>query len=287
MKFKGDIKVWVDEKRACARLIADGPEGPIVVQASAPLEMVQRRVKRALAARGHDISGDHPGFDALVNGVARSTALHRLEHLAPALFVPGGVATYLAVRELKRRRRARELARQRELAMKRLGQADEPDDDDDRDDFDDDEDQDQDGEYVGWRRPRNRRPGPHVGAPFGLFSRAASATSAPQGRAATSLATSAAAATPQGRAGLTLFRLARRNRKVGRVVARAQNGDPHAQAQVRVMTKRIAAAQASQAAAGLPGRPSTVALLAQPTPAAKRRGIFWPWDPDVLRRRGA
>ena len=272
MKFNGDIKVWVDDKRACARLTADGQEGPVVVQASAPLAMVRRRVKQALEARGSEISGDQPGFNALVNGVARSTALHRLERLAPALFVPGGVATYLALREIKRRRRARSLARQqRDAAMKPLGPEE---DDDDREDFEDDEedDDDQGGEFVGWRRPKNRRAGAHVGA------------------AAKDAALTAASMTPQGRAGLTLFRLARRNRRVERVVSRAQGGDPHAQAQVRVMKQRIAASQ-SKATSRLPG-PSPLALLSQPAaaPAAApsaRRSLFWPWDPELIRRRGA
>jgi hypothetical protein len=275
MKFSGDIKVWVDDKRACARLTADGKEGPVVVQASAPIEMVRRRVKQALEARGHEISGEQPGFDALVNGVARSTALHRLERLAPALFVPGGVATFLAIREMRRRRRARDLARlQRDAAMKPIGPGDEDDDEfeDDEDDYGDDEDMT--GEEVGWRRRHKRRAGAHVGA------------------AGQDAALAVASATPQGRAGLTLFRLARRNRRVARTVAKAQGGDPKAKAQVRVMTRQIQAAQARGPAAGLPARSTPLALLTQPlspvsAPTSARRGLFWPWDPELVRRRGA
>jgi hypothetical protein len=274
MKVNGEIKVWVDDKRACARLTADGKEGPVVVQASAPLALVRRHVRRKLAARGHEISGDHPGFNALVNGVARSTALHRLEKLAPALFVPGGVATYLALREVRRRRRARDLARQqRDAAMRAAGPEDEDfdDDDDDGDDFEDDR-----GVFMGWRRPRNGRArrGAYVGA------------------AGKDAALAVASATPQGRAGLTLFRLARRNRKVANVVARAQNGDPRARAQVRVMQKKIEVAQTRKPPAGLPAGRSPLALLAQQTPPApaaapSRRGVLWPWDPDLIRRRGS
>ena len=276
MKFSGDIRVWVDDKRACARLTADGKEGPVVVQASAPLEMVRRHVKQALEARGHEISGEHPGFDALVNGVARSTALHRLERLAPALFVPGGVATYLALREMKRRRRARDLARlQRDAAMKPIGPGEDDDDDLEDDEYEDGADDDMTGEEVGWRRHGKRRVGARIGA------------------AGTDAALAVASATPQGKAGLTLFRLARRNRRVARTVAKAQGGDPRAKAQVQVMTKRIQVAQARRAAPGLPLRPAPLALLAQPpsrpataaTPA--RRGLFWPWDPELVRRRGA
>lgn len=298
MKCNGDIRVWVDGQRACARLTAEGHDGPIVVQASAPLADVRRRVERRLQENGHAVSGDHPGFNALVNGVARSTALHRLEALAPALFVPGGVATFLAIRELKRRRRARELAKRRELEMKRIAtdearDFDEEFEDDDRDDEDDDGDRRSAGPYgdtmVGWHRPRNAPTRASIGA-----------TQAQ----ATNAALTVAQMNPQVRAGVSLIRFARRNprarRQMNVIASRAQAGDPRARAQMRVLAKakRVDAAE-RQKKAPPPRRSRTVrggrgghsALAASPTAAAEEshglRRIFWPWDPELIRRRGA
>lgn len=296
MKCKGDIKVWVEGQRACARLTAEGSEGPIVVQASAPLADVRRRVARKLHEHGHEVSGDHPGFTALVNGVARDTALHRLEMLAPALFVPGGVATFLAVRELRRRRRARAQAKQQqELAMKRFALADQQNDDrdlyddDDRENHDEDDDEPDQGDdaygssLVGWNRPRNRPPGARIGA------------------AATDAALAVAQTTPQVRAGMTLLKLARRNprarRHVATIVARAQDGDPRARAQVRVLAKakRVEKAENKQKAIAARRSPRATdrALLAparsphQGPISSRLRDIFSAWHPELIRRRGA
>jgi len=112
MDIDGDIKVWTDGKKACARLQADGPEGPIVVQASAPLGPIRRRLLRALARRGVTVAGDEPSTRAMLERIARKKALSRLRKMAPAAFARGGLASFVAKRELlNRRRRRRGLAR--------------------------------------------------------------------------------------------------------------------------------------------------------------------------------
>ena len=123
MDIDGDIKVWTDGEKVCARLHADGPEGPIVVQASAPLGPIRRRVARALVRRGVTIAGDEPSFKATVARVARRKALKRLKAMAPAAFAKGGLATYVARRELQKRRRQRiALARKgRPVGVKAIG----------------------------------------------------------------------------------------------------------------------------------------------------------------------
>lgn len=112
MRIEGDIKVWIDGDKACARLFADGPEGPIVVHASAPLKPIRREVARAMARKGVNVSGDDPSFVSQVKRLARRKAMRRLQRMAPAAFRNGGLGPYLARKELrKRRRRRRALAR--------------------------------------------------------------------------------------------------------------------------------------------------------------------------------
>lgn len=118
MQIDGDIKIWTDGDKACARLYADGPEGPIIVQASAPLAPIRRRVERAFARRGVDVSGDDPGYKATVDRLARRKALRRLAVVAPDAFKRGGLASYVARRELVKRRRRR---RARAAAGKPMG----------------------------------------------------------------------------------------------------------------------------------------------------------------------
>ncbi len=112
MDIDGDIKVWTDGEKACARLQADGPEGPIVVQASAPLGPSRRRLMRAMARRGVTVSGDDPSIKATLERTARKKVMRRLRKMAPAAFARGGLASYVAKRELfKRRRQRKALAR--------------------------------------------------------------------------------------------------------------------------------------------------------------------------------
>ena len=112
MDIDGDIKVWTDGDKVCARLHADSPEGPIVVQASAPLAPIRQRVVRALARRGVTISGDEPGYGATIESIARKKALKRLRLMAPRAFSKRGLASFIARGELmKRRRRRNALAR--------------------------------------------------------------------------------------------------------------------------------------------------------------------------------
>ena len=112
MDIDGDIKVWTDGDKVCARLHADSPEGPIVVQASAPLAPIRQRVVRALARRGVTISGDEPGYGATIESIARRKALKRLRLMAPRAFSKRGLASFIARGELmKRRRRRNALAR--------------------------------------------------------------------------------------------------------------------------------------------------------------------------------
>ena len=112
MDIDGDIRVWTDGDKACASLRANGPEGPIVVQASAPLAPIRKRLVRALARRGVSISGTEPGYGATVESIARKKALKRLRKMAPSAFGKRGIASYVARRELaKRRRRRKALAR--------------------------------------------------------------------------------------------------------------------------------------------------------------------------------
>jgi hypothetical protein len=112
MDIDGDIRVWTEGDKVCARLHANGPEGPIVVQASAPLAPIRRRLVRAFARRGVTISGSEPGYGATIESIARKKALKRLQYMAPAAFSKRGLASYIARSELmKRRRRRKALAR--------------------------------------------------------------------------------------------------------------------------------------------------------------------------------
>src|SRR5882762_5634695 len=96
MHIEGDIRVWTDGDKACARLQADGPEGPIILHASAPLEPIRRGVARAFARRGNTVAGDDPAYVATVRRIARQRALRRLRRLAPAAFRRGALGPYLA-----------------------------------------------------------------------------------------------------------------------------------------------------------------------------------------------
>ena len=116
MRIEGDIKVWVDGQKACARLMADGPEGPIVIHASAPLAPIRKLVARQFAERGVTVSGEDPSFTSTVKRIARRKALRRLKRVAPTAFKRGGLGPYLASQELRRRRRLR----------RALGQAGQP-----------------------------------------------------------------------------------------------------------------------------------------------------------------
>lgn len=107
MRIEGDIKVWVDGRKACARLQANGPEGPIIIQASAPLGPIRRQVARMFARRGTSVSGDDAAFKGTVKHLARKRALRRLHRLAPRAFQKGALGPYLASRELERRKRMR------------------------------------------------------------------------------------------------------------------------------------------------------------------------------------
>lgn len=108
MRIEGDIKVWTDGEKACARLFADGPEGPIIIQASAPLAPIRRKVARMFARRGVTVSGNDTAFKATVQQLGRRKALRRLQGMAPGAFRKGGLGPYLARQELRRRRRKRE-----------------------------------------------------------------------------------------------------------------------------------------------------------------------------------
>ncbi|MDX2087865.1 MAG: hypothetical protein SFX73_08445 [Kofleriaceae bacterium] len=116
MRIDGDIRVWTDGRKVCARLYADGPEGPIIVQAAAPLGPIKRTVARMFARRGVSVSGSDAAYKATVQHLARKKALRRLKRLAPRAFKRGGLAPYLATRELARRRRLRQ-------ALERTGQS--------------------------------------------------------------------------------------------------------------------------------------------------------------------
>jgi hypothetical protein len=107
MDIEGDIEVWTEGDVACARLKADTPEGPLVVQASAPLAPIRRRVAKDYARRGIEVSGEDPSYQAAVKRLARRKALRRLSMVAPTAFRRGGLASYVARRELARRRRRR------------------------------------------------------------------------------------------------------------------------------------------------------------------------------------
>ena len=109
MRLDGDIKVWADGEKACARLTADGPEGPIVVHASAPLGPIRQQVERDFARRGVSVSGADPAYKAAVRRLGRTRALKRLKRMAPAAFQPGGLASHLARKKLAARKRLRGL----------------------------------------------------------------------------------------------------------------------------------------------------------------------------------
>lgn len=115
MRIDGDIRVWTDRHKACARLYADGPEGPIIIQASAPLGPIKRMVARMFARRGVSVSGDDAAYKSTVSHLARKKALRRLRRLAPRAFKRGGLGPYLASQELARRKRLR-------FALDRTGQ---------------------------------------------------------------------------------------------------------------------------------------------------------------------
>lgn len=112
MHIEGDIKIWSDGHKVCARLRADGPEGPIVIQAAAPIGPVRRKMARILARQGVNVSGSEPAFSAKVQQAARRKALKRLQRMAPGAFRKGGLGPYLAQRELlKRKKRRRAVAK--------------------------------------------------------------------------------------------------------------------------------------------------------------------------------
>lgn len=124
MDIDGDIRVWTEGDKVCARLHANGPEGPIVLQASAPLAPIRKRLVRALARRGVTISGTEPGYGATIESIARKKALKRLRLMAPSAFSKRGLASYIARSELmKRRRRRKALARAGQpVGAKAIGQ---------------------------------------------------------------------------------------------------------------------------------------------------------------------
>ena len=266
MKIRGHIRIWVDGERACARLTADGREGPIIIQASAPLEDVRREVAGALARRGHTVSDDDPGFQSVVHRVARKKAVDRLKTLAPGAFVQGGLAAHVAGRQLVHRRRARRRLAQGGLpvGMKPIGPLSR--DDEMTNGYED--------ETSGWRRS-HRRPG-EMGA----------STALPPGTD-----------TPQVRSAARLLRAAKRNRRarkrVFKIAALAASGNPNAQVAMQALkvADRAQKAQAKRSTTRqIPASRAPLALpAAEPTPAStplpERRGFFWAWHPYVLRSR--
>jgi hypothetical protein len=123
MRIAGDIKVWTDGDKACARLQADGPEGPIIVHASAPLAPIRQMLARQYARRGENVSGDDTAFKATVGRIGRRRALQRLRRMVPAAFKRGALGPFLARQELQKRKLRRlALARAgRAVGAKRLG----------------------------------------------------------------------------------------------------------------------------------------------------------------------
>src|SRR5262245_33083527 len=107
MHIEGDIKVWTDGDKACARLHADGPESPIIIHASAPLAPIRDRVARMFERRGVDTSVETTAYKAMVEQIGRKKSLKRLQRMAPGAFGRGGLGPYLARQELRRRRRRR------------------------------------------------------------------------------------------------------------------------------------------------------------------------------------
>lgn len=292
MKVKGDIRVWVDGERCCARLTADGRQGPIAIQACAPLAAVRRFVKRALAERGQEMSGAEPEFDALVGRVARRMAMGRLMRLAPAAFVPGGVGAAVATRELRRRRRAR--LRAQPGPGKPVGPAREDDACCEESDQGTPERRD-DVEHVrrlrrhhhhrhlrpdgvmGWRR-RHRHPerGPALLGDESLgemgwrrhrHARRQALLGAGPPPAAMVLAP------PQVQAAAALLSAAQRHpaaaRKVARIAVRAQGGDPKAQHAMRALrvAKRLRSKQTKRSVARLATAQPPAPLLPPPRPA--------------------
>jgi hypothetical protein len=268
MKIRGHIRIWVDGERACARLTADGREGPIIIQASAPLEDVRREVADALARRGHRVSDDDPGFRSVVHRVARKKAVARLKTLAPGAFVQGGLAAYVAGRQLVHRRRARRRLAQGGLpvGMKPIGPL--PDHDEMTDQYND--------ETSGWRRRHRRR---HLG-------RMGAAPALPPGTDAR-----------QVRSAGRLLKAAKRNRRarkrVFKIAALAASGNPNAQVAMQALkvADRAQKAQAKRSTTRQipPGRAPLALPAVGPTPTARplpeRHGFFWAWHPHVLRSR--
>jgi hypothetical protein len=266
MKIRGHIRIWVDGERACARLTADGREGPIIIQASAPLEDVRREVADALARRGHRVSDDDPGFQSVVHRVARKKAVARLQTLAPGAFVKGGLASHVAGRQLVHRRRARRRLAQGGLpvGMKPIGPL--PDHDEMTERYED--------ETSGWRR-RHRRPGE-----MGAVPALPPGTDPQQVRSA-------------GR----LLKAAKRNRRarkrVFKIAALAASGNPNAQVAMQALkvANRAQKAQATRstarqiAASHVPLALPAVVPAPTSTPAPERHGFFWAWHPHVLRSR--
>lgn len=107
MNVRGDIQVWIEGDKAHARIVANGPGGPIFLQASAPLAAVRAHVMRLVRARGVNVSGMGGSTDDLVGLFGRRMALRRLAKVAPVLFQPGGVAQHLAVQAMRKRRRGK------------------------------------------------------------------------------------------------------------------------------------------------------------------------------------
>jgi hypothetical protein len=286
MKFNGDIKVWVDETCACAQLTAVGPDGPIVVRASAPLATVRKQVARALARRGHQVSGMEVGFTSLVRRIARRKALGRLMRLAPRALSPGGAAARFAARQVLSRVR-----RRRRSAPPVPGPADE-------------EDPGEGAAEDGGEPADGGDVEEEVGRAFGCMRMGAEAKAAlkvtaqlPQVQAASRLlsaarsrpaalkkvfriASLARAGSPKARTALKALKVASKLRKTG-----------IQQALVRATPQGAAAAMLLKAAKGAATKRRGVlalpALGPRPGPVLtiRPRGIFWAWDPDVLRRR--
>jgi hypothetical protein len=123
MRITGDIKVWLDSDKACARLEVDDPEGPLVLHASTPLEPIRRMVARQLERRGMSVSGDDTSFTATVKRIARRRAVKRLQKMAPSAFKPGAIGPFVARQQLRKRKLVRQALAQagRPVGSKALG----------------------------------------------------------------------------------------------------------------------------------------------------------------------
>jgi hypothetical protein len=101
MAIDGHITVWVSNGFAFARMQADTKAGPIIVQASAPLAAVRRRLEGEAA---DFVEGDEPARvgEAAVHRAAKGAAVGNLRRLMPlALLPPGALATYEIAKALR------------------------------------------------------------------------------------------------------------------------------------------------------------------------------------------